>query len=393
MTRRTLGVAALLWLGLAAAALAQDEPVQLRYRFQPGQEFRYRLTINGDLAMTMAGIKPPPGANIPPRIPMALSGTYEWVQKVKSVAADGSATVSISLDKMEMTTGVMGMNIAMRLAPGGKLETLMNGQPMAMPPGAAPASLPSPLYEATISPAGKITGVSTESLRAMSQLYGGQNVAGMFNGGMPGTGLLLPEQPVKPGDTWNTKWDMTIPIPTPGPGGPAAGGGVAGTIPVSINARNRLAKVENGQATIETQVTTAVPAGMKLNLPQTTGAPPGMSLRFEKMDQSMSGAYRFGIEQGAIEGGDLDAKMDIGMAMGFPPGAPGMAPPAPAAGRTAPARATKSPRSRSVKPSARARASTPPAQHGSMPATAPAGLKIGIGGTMKLKIDRVAESP
>src|SRR5215208_3684260 len=75
MKRQILGAAGLLWLALATAAAAQgpDEAVMLRYRFQPGQEFRYRLTLTGDMAMAMAGMALPPGANVPSRIPMTMT--------------------------------------------------------------------------------------------------------------------------------------------------------------------------------------------------------------------------------------------------------------------------------------------------------------------------------
>ena len=62
--------------------------------------------------------------------PTTMNGTYEWVQRVKSVSPEGVATVSLSLNKMDLTTGVMGMNIVARLGAGNKMETLMNGQPL-----------------------------------------------------------------------------------------------------------------------------------------------------------------------------------------------------------------------------------------------------------------------
>src|ERR1051326_6710488 len=157
MNRRTLAAAGLLWIAVATAAAAEDEAITLRYRFQPGQELRFRLTLNADMGMTMAGGPIPAGAGVPNKIPMTMSGVYQWVQKVKSVNPDGSAVVSLGCEKMDLTTGVMGMNVQMRLSPEGKLETLMAGQPMTLPGAPPPQTLPNPLYEATIDPTGKIT--------------------------------------------------------------------------------------------------------------------------------------------------------------------------------------------------------------------------------------------
>ena len=52
MKRRTFGAACLIGIVLTATARVQgaDEGVLLRYHFQPGQEYRYRITMSGDMA-------------------------------------------------------------------------------------------------------------------------------------------------------------------------------------------------------------------------------------------------------------------------------------------------------------------------------------------------------
>jgi hypothetical protein len=344
----------------------------LRYRFQPGQEFRYRMTVSGDMGMSLGGMVLPPGGGAPPKIPMTLNGTYEWLQKVKSVSPEGAATVSLGLEKLEMNSGAMGMNVVMRLGAGGKLETLMNGQP-ALLPGAPPAQqLPNPLYEATIDPTGRIS-VPAEATRSISQLFGGQNIASLFNGGMPGMGMVvLPADRIRPGETWESKTQIQVPVPTPGPPGAGAAGPGAGTVPVSCTVQNKLLRVENGRAVIESRVTTALPAGSKLSLPAGAGALPGMSMALEKLDQSMTGTQRLHLEQGTIEGGDFDIKTAMTMEMGLPPGLPGLGPePMPLApGEAAP-------------PGGAAPAPAPG------PGGPPTGLKLGADGTIKVKLDRV----
>jgi hypothetical protein len=71
MRRRTLGVAGLIWLALVGAAAAEgtDDAVMLRYHFQPGQEFRYRMTVSGDLGTTIGGVTGSAGAARPGKIP------------------------------------------------------------------------------------------------------------------------------------------------------------------------------------------------------------------------------------------------------------------------------------------------------------------------------------
>jgi hypothetical protein len=208
----------------------------------------------------------------------------------------------------------------------------------------------------------------------MSQLFGGQNIASLFNGGMPGMGMVvLPADRIRPGETWDTKTQMQVPAPTPGPpGAGAAGPGTGGTIPVSYMVRNKLLRVENGRAVIESRVTTSLPAGSKLSISAGAGALPGMSMALEKLEQSMTGTQRLHLEQGLIEGGDFDIKTAMTMDMGLPPGLPGLGPePAPLApGAAAP-------------PDGADRAPAPG------PAAPPSGLKIGADGAIKVKLDRV----
>ena len=380
MRRRTLGVAGLIWLALAGAAAAEgtDDAVLLRYHFQPGQEYRYRMTMNGEMPMTMGGITPPPGANMPGKIPVTMNWTMEMVQKVKSVTPDGAATISFGMDKMEMTTGMMGMSIVARLGAGGKMETLMNGQPMTLPNMPA-TTFPNPFYEATVDPMGKISGVNPDSAKALSQLFRGQNISTLFNG-MPGMGgLFLPEKPIKPGDTWDSTYSIQMPVQMPGPGGGAVGGaGTGATLPLSFAVHNKLARVENGYAIIETQMSANSSPGTKMTLPSAPGMPPGMSMSMEKMSQSLTGTLRFQMEQGSMESGDYDAHMMMQMAMGLPPGMAAAAPGAPA-GAAAKKSATRA-GTGAAKPH--------PAPGGA--AAAPAGLKIGVDGTLKLKVERLA---
>jgi hypothetical protein len=370
MRRRILGVAGLLGLALAGAALAQDDAILLRYHFQPGQEYRYRITMNGEMPTTLGGPSLPAGASMP-KIPVTVHWTMELSQKIKSVTPDGAAVVSVGIDKMEMTSGMMGMNIVTRLGAGGKLETLMNGQPFALPNMPA-AAIPNPFYEATIDSTGKTSGISSESAQALSQLFKGQNLALMFNG-LPGMGgLFLPEKPIKPGDTWDSTYKVQLPVQMPGPAAGAAGGAAEGaTIPLSFAVHNKLARVENGSAVIETQMSANSSPGTKMAFPGVPGNNPGMSMTLQKMSQALNGSLRFRTEQGAMESGDYDARLAMQMDVGLPPGVAGAAPGAPDNGG----------------------AKQGAAGEGAAPA--PAGLQIGVDGTLKLKIERLgaAQAP
>jgi hypothetical protein len=388
MQPRILGALTLIALVFTTAAVKAQETsdaVLLRYRFQPGQEFRYRMTLTGDITMTMSGIPQPAGANVPNRIPMTMNGTYEWVQKVKSVSPEGAATVSLGFDKMDLAMRFLGMDMTVHLGPGGKLETLMNGQPMAAS-GAPAQTIPNPFFEGTIDSLGKLSGVSPSAQKSLSQLFGGQNVAALFNG-MPGTGLLLPEKPVRPGDTWEAKADVEMPIPLPGP--PGAGGSPAGlSIALGYNFHNKLVRVENGCAVVESQISVTMPGGRKIPVPAGPGIPRGMTMGLERMVQAVTGTQRFGIAEGVIDGSDFDAKMTIVSMLHVPSVS------MPARPASTPKAAGKQTRKRSgARQPARGTRSRAPMRRPATPAApaagAPINVKIGVDGTRKLQIDRL----
>jgi hypothetical protein len=382
MRRRTLGAACLIGIAVTAAAKAwaADDALLLRYHFQPGQEYRYRITMSGDMATSIGGITAPAGAAVPGKIPSTMNGIYELVQKVKSVSPEGVATVSVAMDKMELTTAVMGMNIVARLGAGGKLETLMNGQPAPFPTMANTA-LPNPLYEIKIAPAGNVTRAAPDASNATSGLFGGQNMSALFNSDMPGVGMLaLPEKPVKPGDTWDTQRDVQVPVAMamPGLGGGGPGGPASSMrILLKTSVHSKLLRVENGRAVIETQVTATTPSGAKPPPPGGVGAATGPGLTFEKMDQSMSGTVRLNIEQGVIEGGDNDIKLAMVIAMGLPAGVPGAGPGVRPGSNTG------------TEPVKQPNAAIAAAAQ----APAPSSPKISVDGTIKMKIERLTAPP
>src|SRR3712207_3866604 len=76
------------------AAPRMDGPaVKLAYKFRPGAVYRYRLTANGTMNIDLSKMGLPPGAGAPGAMPVDMTMQLNLTQRVKSVAADGSATV------------------------------------------------------------------------------------------------------------------------------------------------------------------------------------------------------------------------------------------------------------------------------------------------------------
>jgi hypothetical protein len=396
MRRRALAGAALFWLALAGAAAAEgtDDAVLLRYRFQPGQEFRYRMTVSGDLGTVAGGVTGRTGAS--GTIPATMSGTYEWVQTVKSVSPQGLATISYRFDRLDLTSASMGATFSLHMGANGKLQVLMNGQSLS-PPN-ADTIIRDPFYECQMDPMGQLTRAKVILPPWVSQLFGGENIASMFNGRMPGMGmLLLPEKSIRTGETWDTKTDIQVPISVPWLTGSQSGGSsTVAHINMSAAIHNRLVRVDTGRAVIETQVTAAAPHGASVALPTEAGRPSEIGLLFAKMTQTTTGTQQLSLEQGEIGNGDYVLRIAQVMTLGLPPGMEAMplgSPPDTKANATRRSTVRTTPKRTGARPSASMRKPTAvearSAAATSHAGPASSGLKLTVDGTLKLKLERL----
>src|SRR5947208_231940 len=105
--------------GLACAQEAPPGSVKLAYKYKPGMVARYHCATTGTMTIDLSKMGLPAGAGQPPgSMPMDLSMQFDLVQKVKSVDAEGAATVSQTVDAMTMTYKMMGQNIAAKTQNG-----------------------------------------------------------------------------------------------------------------------------------------------------------------------------------------------------------------------------------------------------------------------------------
>lgn len=335
MTRRQIGATVAL-VGLAAAtgsrpptglAPAQDDAgVRLEYKWKLGQVLRYRMTTSGTITTKMEGF---PGGGAPigaGGFPMEMEMTMEMHQRIKEVGADGTATVAQQLKSMNMTNKVMGQQMAMKFE-GGKFSMLMNGQPMALPPGQAanPGEAMGQTFDMKISRRGQVIGLEGAAREALAKMFQGAQVSQVFGAGTLGAGMLmLPETPIKVGGNWEDK--QLVRMPAPGPPGGAGGA----PIEANFQVRNTLSKIEPGTggagrlAVIATRAQTTLPE-MKVAAPEKAAPEGGFAMTMRDFKQTVDGTVRFDPDAGVVRGGDykvgLAMKMD--MPFGAPPGAGG----------------------------------------------------------------------
>src|SRR5207237_205477 len=146
----------------------------------------------------------------------------------------GEGSLTVTLDDLNLTMNVLGQAFTIKGSKG-KMTASLNGQ--AMPANASPAGqlgmdqlLGAPIVM-KMSSTGQVLEVSGGQ-GGLSQVPGLSNVQNVVGGG-----LALPDHPVAPGDSWESK--STVPMPV-GPGK---------TVNVETNTTNTLKSVavKNGR--------------------------------------------------------------------------------------------------------------------------------------------------
>jgi hypothetical protein len=331
--KRIGAVGALVALAAATGLVRaqEDGGVRLEYKWKPGEVLRYRMTTAGTMITKMEGL--PGGAGSPLAaggFPMEMDLTLEMHQRIKEVAADGTASVAQQVKSMAMNNKVMGQQMSSKFE-GGKFTMLMNGQPMNLPPGQAgnPGEALNRTVEMKISRRGQVHGLEGAAREALSRVFQGAYVGHAFGTGTMGAGMVvLPDAPVKMGQSWEDKQIVRLPAP----GMPGGGGGGA---PVEVNYRvqNTLTKVEPAAggagrlAVIATRAESTMPA-MKVTPPNAANPPEGaLSMTMRDFKQTVNGTVRFDPDLGIVRDGDYKVGLAVKMEMPFPaaPGAGGAA--------------------------------------------------------------------
>lgn len=320
-----LGALAALAAGTGLVRAQEDAGVKLQYRWKPGQEFRYRMTADGTITTKIEGL--PEGAAGAPiaagGFPMELQMAMEMTQRINSVAPDGTATVSQQLQTMNMTNKVMGQQMVAKFE-GGKFRMLMNGQPMQVPPGqgaGAPEQMGKPI-EMKLSPRGQVLGLEGAGHEALRRMLQGSQLGQVFGAGTMGLGMLvLPEGPVKAGESWEDRQLLRLPVPAM-PGGPPNG------VELNYRVKNTLTRIEPaaGGAGRVAVITTDAEATMpetKIQAPAKANPPEaGLAMTMKEFKQTVNGAVRFDPDAGVLRDGDYKVNLSMKMEMPFP-GAPG----------------------------------------------------------------------
>ena len=264
-TRRTLGcfiVAAL----AAGVSLAARQEVTLRYVWPKDEALRYRMTQQ--TTSTLSGM---PGGM--PDINLEQTTTQVIRTVAKDVAADGTATLEQVIESIQMTmnlpTGKVAYDSVKPVTATNPIEEMMGRVFGSM------VNMPITLILSSSGVVQKVEGVTKLAEKVFAnlpsnpqtdQLLGGMK-ATMSDEGMKATFsqafTQLPQQALKPGDTWKGTYDMP---------NPALG-------KMSFGYASTLQAVENQVAKVQTKLTitqdasapTAMPMGLTAKLGTASG--------------------------------------------------------------------------------------------------------------------------
>jgi len=192
MKTKGMLVVIILLVALVVTATAQAQSLTLRYKYTAGE------IQKGALKGAFTGTVQPSGQG---EMPIGVNVDGVFSTKTVSVSDASVASQEMKLDRLQVTTDVMNMQMQMVME-GGKVTCTLNGEPMQLPdntPGLGALGAP---IKGEVDTRGRVLKMD---LSAMG------DVAGGFDPTMLGEmSVLFPEGPVAPGDTWSQ--EMKIPL-------------------------------------------------------------------------------------------------------------------------------------------------------------------------------------
>ena len=210
-TRQILPAAGLALLFATTHLAAQEaaEPVTLAFKYKTGQAQKFASVVKTEATFTVGG-----GNSLGP-IPVTMNMKYGYSEKVIETR-QGTATVSALLDAPVVSLNALGQDFTFKKK-GAKTVVTQGGQPV--DPGAisGPVSSMEGIMQA------RKAVLRRTALGELTPVSGATGeLAQMLGPGFVGPSVRLPENPVSPGDTWETtiKFQSAIPGPVPSLSGP-----------------------------------------------------------------------------------------------------------------------------------------------------------------------------
>jgi hypothetical protein len=167
--------------------VSQEREVTLRYKFPVKETRTYSIRLTGEMAMTVQIL----GQEAPAMI--SLQGTMTQTERVEDVDKEGVATIVATM-KGRMKTEVTGLPVGAEFP--------------------QQQEVPEVIVRLKVDPLGKVKEVKVEKIdeqpKTKMPLPFGPDFTMPQMQGMGWQGFLLPEKPVRPGDSWDITTEQTV---------------------------------------------------------------------------------------------------------------------------------------------------------------------------------------
>jgi hypothetical protein len=167
--------------------VSQEQEVTLRYKFPTKETRTYSIRLTGEMAMTVQIL----GQEAPAMI--SLQGTMTQTERVEDVDKEGVATI-VATTKGRMKTEVTGLPVGAEFP--------------------QQQEVPEVIVRLKVDPLGKVKEVKVEKIdeqpKTKMPLPFGPDFTMPQMQGMGWQGFLLPEKPVRPGDSWDITTEQTV---------------------------------------------------------------------------------------------------------------------------------------------------------------------------------------
>jgi len=168
--------------------VSQEREITLRYKFPIKETRTYSVRVTGEMAMTVQIL----GQEAPAMI--SLQGTMTQTERIEDVDKEGVATI-VTMTKGRMKTEVTGLPVG--------------------PETPKQEEIPEVTVRLKVDPLGKVKEVKVEKLgeKAEPQIptpFGLDFTTMPQMQGMGWQGVLLPEKPIRSGDSWDITTEQTI---------------------------------------------------------------------------------------------------------------------------------------------------------------------------------------
>jgi hypothetical protein len=172
----------------AAAAVPGAKSVRLAYKYRQGAVSRMRFSSNGTIIVDISHLLPHAPGVLPSMVTADVTAQYDVIQTVKSVGAEGGATLAFTLDNLLMKADFMGAASVVARFQNGKATFTKDGERFT-PPGIGSGNpFAGRSFEARVTSTGKVLRQDNRLLDALQKVFASYEELEVFQ-----ASLLLPE--------------------------------------------------------------------------------------------------------------------------------------------------------------------------------------------------------